>query len=118
MGERWTSRSLNLSDAATLDAGGSAHIELGPAPTSEAWSIERLSVTTTGSAAEPTVRVYRDSVRTDNFVDGTARGSSDVAEYSSPLPIAGGELIILVWAGGTPGARASVVGQGKRRRVR
>lgn len=115
-GARWTTRPLALPAAMTLDTTGGGTLELGPPPAGEAWLIARLAVTT-GGALVPEVRVYRNSARTENFVDGTSAGDADVSEYATPLRLSGGDVLVLVWTGGTAGARGSVTAQGTRERT-
>lgn len=109
---------LNEQLSVILDGSGNGTVALSPDGPHEHWLPTLVSVSVATHAAEAQCRIYIGSKPTqDNFVDGTLSGSTgdstdrvagyDVARTQQPA-------IWAVWAGGDPGALATVVVNGTR----
>lgn len=96
---------LNGYGSAVVDGNGRATVSLGPTHM-EAWHLTRVTVTVEGSAAEPTARVYLDTVAAGSLVAGTYSGSLDSSDES--LDLRPGQLVICQWDGADPGATATL----------
>lgn len=46
--------------------------------------------------------VYRDLIADSSRLDSTARGQSNTAEYTNPIPVLQGSQILVVWSRSTP----------------
>lgn len=99
----------------TLDASGAGTTVLGPERGGESWTVDRIAVQCT-SADQTDCAIYRDVISTQTELFGSRSGNQDVATGTPPLEIAPSSRIIVAWSGGTPGAIATVVLEGKLRR--
>jgi len=109
---------LNETGQVTLDGSGNGTVRLQPDGPQEHWIPTLASVKCTTAVNEATCKIYiGPKVSDDNFVDGTFSGSSgdatdrvtgyDIARTRNPY-------IFAVWAGGDPGAQATMVLNGTK----
>ncbi len=108
-------RSL-ASRGVVLDAAGAGQVSIGPDGSWTDWDVHRITVSGQG-AAPPRVAVYRGEPGDGTFLDGTADGNGDVADYSSPVTLYSGQFLTVLWRGGTPGAGAAVSLHGELRQA-
>lgn len=93
-----------------LDGSGNGTAKVGPVGAREIWSPSSASVSVSSHAAEAAARIYvGDSPIAANFVDGTLSGSTgDSTGRVSAYQVKLGWFIWAVWAGGDPGAVATL----------
>lgn len=111
-------RSLQLTRTAkvTLDGSGSGTAAIGPASAGETWYPSVVSVSVATNAAEASCKIFAGALAAPfTYVDGTLSGSTG----DSTGNIAGrilhpGEQVFAQWAGGDPGAVATMNIQGSR----
>lgn len=88
---------------ATADANGRAVASTGPAKYGESWDVTLIS-TTTNSADESQLRVYRGVESDSAQILSTYSGNSDTAGGGSTIAIPSQDKIVFVWSGCTPNA--------------
>lgn len=102
---------VDFAGEALFDAAGAAVIETRPVPFGQRWRITRVTVTTTSTSATD-VAVYLNTAQAPNLVDRTSRsGNSDTTD--TPIDLVAGDRLVIVWAGGTPGATARMTASGE-----
>jgi len=105
---------LNESTPVVLNGAGNGTARLGPA-FAETWSPAAVSVKVSSAASEAQCRIYLGSDATDaNFVDGTLSGSTGDCTDRVTGPFRLPNYIWAVWAGGDPGATATLAVLGSR----
>lgn len=95
---------LNEGKSVTL-AGGAGQVELGPNGL-EQWKVTAVAVITSTNTAEPTAKVYVDTVSPTAFLSGTYTGSNDSSNEN--VLLRQGQKLICVWSGGDSGATATL----------
>jgi hypothetical protein len=106
---------LNRSVPVTLDGSGAGTAALGPALAGEVWTGLTAAVSASGSTKEATARIYAGGgVSAATFVDGTTWGSTGDSTSQFGAPVYPGQQVFAVWAGGDPGAIATLVITGTR----
>lgn len=99
-------RRQTLTIGATLDASGGATREAGGPRAFQSWTLVRGTSVTSETDGSSNLRLYRDRVGPDTFLDGTGTARQDVAEYAPAPRLEAGQRLIAVWDEGTPGAEA------------
>lgn len=95
----------------TLDGSGNGTARTGPLSARETWHPATASVRASSAVSEATCLTYiGDSPTQANFIDGTFSGSSgDSTDRVAGVPnIKTGWYVWAVWAGGDPGATATL----------
>ena len=99
-------RPWKISQTAIVAADGSATVAL-ITPAAGRYDIDTTTVSLSGNTQRnPVCRIYRDSVAQLNQQDATKSGDGDTS--NTVYHLAGGDTVIAVWAGATPGAVAGV----------
>jgi hypothetical protein len=96
-----------------IAAGGAVTVSAGPSGIGTRWYPQQVTLATkTGPNDTSTVTGYLGSVAPSNIVFTSQSGGGDVVGLGVP-EIQPGDLLIAVWAGGTPGdwAQLAVIGQ-------
>lgn len=88
---------------AILDAGGNATVTFNGPPSLTTRRLASLVVSTTPTTPRPSVTVYRSSVAPGRRIGATRLGDSDTLQNDGEI-LSSGEPLILVVAGGAPGA--------------
>ena len=89
-----------------VDSSGSATVTIVPGPAG-LYDIDTTTVSLSGNTAKNVVcRIYRDSVAQLNQQDATKSGEGDTSNTIYHLQ--GGDVVIAVWTGATPGAIAGI----------
>lgn len=98
----------------TLDGSGAGTARLGPTFGPPLWHVTAISVRTSqpGIGNIPQCSVYRNTIDTNGFIDGTYDGSMNSTDVNFDL--AQGGQVIAVWSGGNAGNIASLVVHGTR----
>lgn len=91
---------------ATADANGRAVAIKGPAKYGETWDVTLVNTTTT-SAAESLLRVYRGVESASAQIIGSYSGNNDTASGGDSITIPAQDKMVFVWSGCTPGARCT-----------
>lgn len=93
-----------------LDGSGNGTAKVGPVGAREVWSPSSAAVSVATNAAEAACKIYvGDSPIPGNFVDGTLSGSTgDSTDRVAGSQVALGSWVWAVWAGGDPGAIATL----------
>ena len=99
---------FRVAQSATLSAAGGGQVTISP-PVE--WEVQLVSVSVSTAAAEPTFKLYLDSVTPSGFLEGTYSGSQDSSDTTHRVQP--GQQLIGVWAGGDPGAKATMVVRGE-----
>lgn len=110
---------LNESASITLDGSGNGTLRMVPYSGSLAWLPSVVSVKASSAAAEASCRIYIGPAPTDQwFVDGTLSGSSgdSTDAVSGRQADTHGNSLWAVWAGGDPGAAATMTVAGTEQR--
>lgn len=107
-----TTLDLIKSATATLDANGTGSVVVGPERGGERWTVTRISLQCT-SVLQTECRIYRNVISTLTMLFDSQGGNSDVASGDPPLEIPMSGRIVIEWRGGTPGAVATAVLEGK-----
>lgn len=94
---------FRVSQSVTLDASGGGQVTISP-PVD--WQVTLVSVVTTTAVKQPTFSLYLDSATPSGFLEGTYSGSRDASD--TVHVIQPGQQLIGVWAGGDPGAKATM----------
>lgn len=108
-----TVRPLDTNATAFFDGQGVARIFMGPKVFGEIWRVRRMTVTT-DSPGDTDARVYLNSEISSRMVAGTYTGNRDFNETDITLQTL--DTFIVVWDGGSPGARADFLIQGSKER--
>lgn len=87
---------------ATADANGTATAEIGPRKYGDSWTVTLLA-TSTNSAAESRLRVFRGAVMDSALLATTYSGNNDNAG-GSPIKVTAGDKLVFQWTNATPGA--------------
>jgi hypothetical protein len=104
---------MQLRETVTVVTGadGQAEAVIGPVPPWQRWSIDRVAVSAT--AGDPEARLYRDRPSPGNLLGGTFTGKLDTYESSgAPVVLEESQSLVVVWTGGTPGARCTATATG------
>lgn len=88
---------------ANLDGAGGAQLTFNGPPSLTTRRLASIVVTTTPATPRPTVTVYRSSVAPGRRIGATRLGDSDTLQNDGEI-LSSGEPLILVVAGGAPGA--------------
>lgn len=97
-----------LSVFTTLDGSGNGSVQIGPQRTREHWQIEAVgvSVSTQVAEAQCSVNVGSPPANPGNFFGQTATGSTgDTCSVTTDIVV--GQLVMVQWKGGDPGAIAT-----------
>lgn len=86
-----------------VESDGSAAVTIGPPPAGLTWIVERAVIGCDGDGL-PEFRLYMGTPQQTEAVDGTTRGTFDVAEYPTGLVVRPGQKLLGVWTGAEPGA--------------
>lgn len=99
-----------------LDGAGAGRARIGPVGARETWYASTAAVSCSTNAAEALCRIYvGDQPIPSNYVDGTLSGSTgDSTGRVAGAPITLGRYVWAVWAGGDPGAVATLAVSGTR----
>jgi hypothetical protein len=100
---------LDTNRTAVFDSTGTARVIIGPDVYGEYWRVRRMTVTS-DSASDSDARVYLNAELDSRLVAGSWSGNRDFNETDMTLMTL--DRLIVVWDGGTPGARASFLLQG------
>ncbi|HEV2244909.1 MAG TPA: hypothetical protein VGR98_27995 [Streptosporangiaceae bacterium] len=100
----------------TLDGSGNGTAKIGPAGMAEVWQAAVASVSASTNGREAQCKVYvGDQPTAANFIDQTLSGSTgDSTGRVSARPLRLGDYVWAVWAGGDPGAVATLNVTGTR----
>jgi hypothetical protein len=96
-----------------FNAQGIARLFMGPKVFGETWRVRRMTVTT-DSVGDTDARVYLNSEIPTRMVAGTFTGNRDFNE--TDITLQNLDTFIVVWNGGTAGARADFLIQGIKER--
>jgi hypothetical protein len=111
-------RTLTLTKTAkvTLDGSGNGTAQIGPASAGEVWYPDVVSVSAATNVAEASCKIFAGPlIAPFTFVDGTLSGSTgDSTGKISGKVIRPGLVIFAQWAGGDPGAVATMNIYGNR----
>jgi len=113
------SASLNESASITLDGAGNGTLKMVPYGGGLTWLPSVVSVKASTAAAEASCRIYIGPSPTDQwFVDGTLSGSTgDSTDQVEGRSVdSHGNSLWAVWAGGDPGAAATMTVAGTEQR--
>ncbi len=109
---------LNETGQVILDGSGNGTVRMRPDGPHEQWLPTLASVKCSTAAAEASCKIYiGPKASDDNFVDGTLSGSTgDATDRVAGYVIARTRdpYIFAVWAGGDPGAQATIVVNGTK----
>lgn len=97
---------LPLSDSATADATGTATVSFDPVAQGYMWLVTGLSVRSNSTGAVRTM-----TWAGPRLMDGSDDGTFDISDRNSPILVASGEALQLVWTGCVPGSVCTVDGQ-------
>jgi hypothetical protein len=107
--------SLTRTARVTLDGSGNGTASAGPTSAGETWYPDVTSVSAATSVKEASCKIFSGAVATSfTYVDGTLSGSTGDSTDRVKGPIYPGQLVIAQWAGGDPGAVATMNIQGTR----
>jgi hypothetical protein len=104
---------VELFASAVFGADGTATARTAPVPWGRIYRIASVAVRTSiGLTPRTAATVYRNSPLDNNRVDTTlTRGNGSATDV--PVELLAGELLVVVWSGGTPGATASFTASGE-----
>ena len=107
---------LNEDITVKLDGSGNGTVKLGPSSSGERWYPTVTAASVSTAVNEAVAKTYSgDSVKQQNFVDGTFSGSSgDASDRITGQEITYGNWIWNVWTGGDPNAVATLVVYGEK----
>lgn len=97
---------LPLQRDAAADATGGAIVAFDMVPQGYLWLVTAASVRS-NSLSDPRVIVWAGP----RFMDGSDAGNFDVSDRNSPILVAAGEQLQIVWSDATPGAICTFNGQ-------
>jgi hypothetical protein len=110
-----TAQPFTRTVSVTLDGSGNGTASTGPQITNEAWNVATAAVSVATAAAESVCKTYAGgAVSAGTFIDGTTWGSTGDSTSQFSSPVYPGQQVFAVWAGGDPGAAATLVVQGTR----
>jgi hypothetical protein len=97
---------LEQHNTVILDAAGGAEVVFGPVPDGTRWRVTMLGLKADpgSSAGTPGASLYRGSPAAVNLIDFTPKGGDDLADFAD-FWISPGDVLTVVWSGGTAGAR-------------
>ncbi len=99
----------------TLDGSGNGTAKVGPTSLREVWTVAAAAVKVATAAAEAQCSIYGGpDTSAPNFVDLSFTGSSGDSTANFGAPIIAGSYVFAVWAGGDPGAVATLVVTGSK----
>lgn len=96
---------LDEANSGTFDALGVAVVRIGPTRVQQYWKPSNVAVSST-SSSDTEARVYLGAATPSNLLAGSYSGNRDNAPIAQPLGF--GQVLTVVWSGGTPGATATV----------
>lgn len=100
---------LTETASAVLDGDGNGTASLGPTGPAETWLPSNVSVICSSNTLEATCKVFAGPAASPQyFKDITVDGSTGDATDKCNLPVPKGWRIWAVWAGGDPGATATL----------
>jgi len=94
------------SRSVVLNGSGNGSVTFGPQRNQ--WQMERVSVSVSSNANEPSANIYRGTANAGTFISGTYSGSNDTDSDFRDRPMWPGEFYTCVWTDGDPGATATV----------
>jgi len=101
--------SLTLPVTVTLDVSGNGTVSAGPITAREVWHLTSVACSVTTNSNEATFAIYvGDRVAPGNLRDQSFSGSSGDSSDRITDPIKSGWKVWGVWAGGDPGAIATM----------
>lgn len=98
--------SLNTGGTITLDANGGGQVALGPNIPGVAWNVTTVATSGSSMTNIPTLQVYSPVVAPNYLLGGTYSGTLDSDDIS--ITVWYGQQIVGVYAGGDPGASATL----------
>lgn len=99
---------LNLAASVKLDASGNGTAQLSPG-IGQVWNLTAAAVSTSTAVLFPTCSIYVGAtISPSTFVDATYTGNQDSTDRVNLYPLMFAETIFAVWAGGDPGAIATL----------
>lgn len=99
---------LNQEASVTLDGSGNGTVQLGPR-IGQRWNVTNAAVLIANAVKVPQASWYAGGAPTPgNFVDGTFTGNLDATGRIANFTITPGSYVWAVWAGGDPGATATL----------
>lgn len=103
---------IPLADSASAiaDANGTARVSLGPLRSFEVWDVISTTVSNTGTAKVPTVRLYRGGEAPSRLIDGTYTGTLDTTDTRYKLR--SGEKVLAVFTNASVGTQCTVTVEG------
>lgn len=105
---------LSVKAYTVLDGSGNGTASIGPESFGESWSGLAAAVKVATNAAEATCSVYAGAAATPGYFAGaTTWGSTGDSTTNLPVVKVGGQ-VFAAWAGGDPGARATLTVTGTR----
>ena len=109
-----SSQPLLQAQQITLDGSGAGRMQFGPVPSFQVWTINIMSVTTSGpNTKQALVQVYRNLAGLPTaLVDGTYSGNFDTSPCD--IELQAGESLWVVWSGGNAAATATYRIEGTR----
>lgn len=100
---------LNASAQVTLDGSGNGKAQLGPKLPGTSWQVDTVAVSASSNASEAQCNLYLGlSPVAGSLIGATATGSTGDSDDLAGANIWPGQLLIAVWAGGDPGAVATI----------
>jgi hypothetical protein len=103
---------LNAAAAVVLDGDGDGQVQAGPPLPGVTWSPLTGATSTTSTASTPLFSLYLGEPSPLNFLGGTYDGNNDSTDLAVTLQH--GQYLTGVWAGGDPGAVATLSLTGTR----
>lgn len=112
-------RTLTLAASAsvTLDGSGNGTAEVGPSLPGEVWSPQSVNISMTGDAPTgvATCFIYAGNGTSQaDFTDSTYSVLGAASSVISGKTLYPGQVVTAVWAGGNPGATATLAVNGSR----
>lgn len=109
--------SLPLSEfvSVTLDGSGNGRVRIGPTSPGVEWRPTVCGVRVSSMSVSPTCQIFAGATPTpDNYVDGTYTGQQNSTDAIAGQVLRIGQYVWAVWAGGTPGAEATLTVTGTK----
>jgi hypothetical protein len=106
---------LYATGSCVLDGDGNGTAECQPSSTSETWTPQAAAVSASSNSNEATCSVYAgNSVSPAYLIGATSWGSTGDSTANFAGPVHPGQSVWAQWAGGDPGATATLVVTGTR----
>jgi len=104
------------SGRAVFGADGTARVVIGPTRAFETWHIVLMNISTT-SVLATSCKIYRGQQETPSSQVDVSRYNGNNDTSDSKIDLTPAERILAVWAGGTPGAAATITVSGTSERA-